>query len=293
LLVRKEGSERSELTSSLAGSFAFYFLGFEVTSKLLWSGLQRVGAEGWAIAAGFTLVGLLATLLMTQASNLSSADQGSSWRSKVTVATGLWSDPAVFLLSGLNLTFGFSAAFMNGYVNSKFTAVQIGPWAVPLFAAATALVAALLSKVLGAVAIRAGKGFVLSLGSLGFFCIASSFFMLDQSQGWNGWLLALYLMQGLGRAVYESTSKGVFADFFPGRAVGAFANCMLQSSSAFAMCFFLSDVLQGPELARIVMVLSVLTPLGYLSAVRLRALEQQRLAAKASGVQGGDAERAL
>lgn len=32
----------------------------------------------------------------------------------VQAAFALWSDPVVFLLAGLNLTFGFSAAFVNG-----------------------------------------------------------------------------------------------------------------------------------------------------------------------------------
>ena len=30
----------------------------------------------------------------------------------------IYKDPAIFLLSGTNVTFGFAAAFMNGYVNA-------------------------------------------------------------------------------------------------------------------------------------------------------------------------------
>jgi len=180
------------------------------------------------------------------------------------------------LLSGLNLTFGFSAAFINGYVNAHFTAKQVGPWAVPMFAACTTLVAAILARVFGIVGARIGKGFVLFIGAASFLCIPSSFFALNRCGGWKGWLVVLYILQGAGRAVYESTSKGIFADFFPDASASAFANCMLQTAGAFAMCFFLSNSLTGPVLARIAMVLSLLTPLGFLGATALRHVEEKR-----------------
>merc|ERR1719282_843730 len=102
---------------------------FEVLAKLLWSFLDKSCLQGWVIAAGFTVVGAAATLLMTRALDLSSPGPPASWTTKVKAAASLWRDPAIFLISGLNLTFGFSAAFMNGYVNAKFTAVQLGTFA--------------------------------------------------------------------------------------------------------------------------------------------------------------------
>merc|ERR1712166_942134 len=51
--------------------------------------------------------------------------------------------------------------------------------------------------------------------------------------GWGWWIVVFYLLQGLGRGVYESTNKGIFADFFPGhKGVGAFANCMMQNTAS-------------------------------------------------------------
>jgi len=51
--------------------------------------------------------------------------------------------------------------------------------------------------------------------------------------GWGWGIVVFYLLQGLGRGVYESTNKGIFADFFPGeKGVGAFANCMMQNTAS-------------------------------------------------------------
>ena len=49
---------------------------------------------------------------------------------------------------------------------------------------------------------------------------ASALFLIMPILGISGilhgwWLLVLYIMQGMGRAVYESTNKAVFAEFYP------------------------------------------------------------------------------
>lgn len=61
-------------------------------------------------------------------------------------AAALWSDPALWCLSLTNLTFGFAAAFLNGYVNAAFTKPQLGADFVGFFATATALTAAVMSQ---------------------------------------------------------------------------------------------------------------------------------------------------
>merc|ERR1712224_1069917 len=49
--------------------------------------------------------------------------------------------------------------------------------------------------------------------------------------GWGWGIMIFYVLQGLGRGVYESTNKGIFADTFPGgKGIGAFANCMMQNT---------------------------------------------------------------
>merc|ERR1712086_832403 len=50
------------------------------------------------------------------------------------------------------------------------------------------------------------------------------------------WLI--YIVYGCGRAVWESTTKAVFADFFPDDPQAAFANIVLQSGLASTVAFF-------------------------------------------------------
>merc|ERR1711934_364118 len=147
-------------------------------------------------------------------------------------------DVRVWLLSFTNLTFGFCAAFMNGYVNEHYVkdSTAFNESAIGFLTAITAVVAGLSATVFARLSKRFGKGWVL-----------------------------FFVLHGLGRGVYESTNKVAFADFFPGKAPGAFANCMMQNSFAFAVCFFLSAAFQSQPsvLAGIVLTLAALTGPSY------------------------------
>jgi MFS family permease len=276
LLARREDVERQSLTASLGGLFAAFYLGGEVTAKLTWSALDALKVPGTGVACIFAVVGGLATLLMTRSLDLHLAGPAAKSTNKLKAVASLWKDPVLFLVSGSNLTFGFSAAFMNGYVNEHFTTEQLGSFAAPMLAAFTALLAAILARVYGEVGARIGKAPLVIVGSLSFAAIGLCFFVLSCCDGWGWWLLVLYSLQGSGRAVFESTNKAIFADMFPTEPVGAFSNSMLQSSLAFAMCFFLSNTLKGTTLAIIALSLSALTPCGYFLAVHLRSAQQRR-----------------
>jgi len=275
-LAAATGQSREETTARLAGQFASVYLALEVASKLGFSGLRLLDVDVWQAGALYFALGALALLLMTRVYDLESpraADEPvAEPTSKLTAAISLWSDPVVWLLAPTNLAFGFCAAYMNGYVNGTYAAQELGSSSVAFLGAVTALVAAVLAKVYGPLGERLGKGPVIALGAACFFCIPLCSLALGCCADWGWWLIVLYLLQGSGRAVYESTNRAVFSDFFPGpKTESAFANCMLQSSLAFAVCFFLQTSLTGPELERIVLVLSVLAPLGYVLARDLRA----------------------
>jgi len=282
ILQHEPESDRAALSAKLAGQFAFVYLGFEVAAKLLWALLDWVGIPGWIIAILFTLIGVASLLLQTRARALPTAQAPANWTSKVKAAASTWRDPIIFLLGGLNVTFGFCAAFMNGYVNANYTSKQLGSFAVAMLAAFTALTAAVMSKLFGPLSARIGKGPLVFLGSFCFLCIPLSIFLVGCCAGWGWWLVVLFFLQGTGRAIYESTNKGVFTDFFPRPedSVGAFANVMLQVTLAFALCFFLSGSLQGKTLGLIVVVLALLTPLGFVSAKQLRRVQAKWAAAE-------------
>lgn len=261
------------LTAKLSSLFAVWFLGAEVVSKLFWALLTQEDVPYWLIALIFTCVGVISSFFMSKSHDLEEeADalpaQQQHWLAKFKATFALWSDPCIHLLSGTNLTFGFAAAFMNGYVGATYTKPVLGQAAVPMLAALTPAVSCVFSFIYGRLAANYGKGLVITFGALCFLAIPVAAYCAPlHTWGWS--LTWLYVLLGAGRGVYESTNKGVFADFFPRDPLGAFANCMLQSTGALALSFFLSKDL-GDSMQVIILVFAVATPVGYIVASRLR-----------------------
>jgi len=191
---------------------------------------------------------------------------------KLMGAVSLWSDPRLWLLSLTNLTFGFTAAFMNGYVNQKDVANNpaLSATVIGFLTALTAAVAGAAAPLFAGITQRFGKGYSVALGSLCFLCIPLSQLAGNPSE-WGWGVLVLFVLQGMGRSMYESTNKVVFADAFPGTAPAAFANCMMQCSLAFAVCFFLSALFNDEPvvLAAIASTLALVTVPCYLLASKM------------------------
>uniref|UniRef100_A0A7S2ICN7 Uncharacterized protein n=1 Tax=Alexandrium andersonii TaxID=327968 RepID=A0A7S2ICN7_9DINO len=250
----------------------------EVGSKFGYSALEQFGADPEMIGATYMGLGAVAWAAMFRVARLDSESAPANPCEKVWAVASLWSDPNIWLLSPTNFSFGFAAAFMNGYVNSTFAQRELGPDWVGALAAITAATAALLARPFGALSKVVGKGPLVALGATCFLCVPLCLFALGCCEGWGLWLIVLYLLQGTGRAVYESTNRAIFSDFFAEETEGAFANCMLQSSLSFAICFFLQTNLTGCTLAFIVLVLAAVTPLSYACARQLRRRQLNRLA---------------
>jgi MFS family permease len=192
---------------------------------------------------------------------------------------GLWLSPEIWCLSFTNLTFGFCAGYMNGFVNGSFAkpSPTFGAGSLGTLLATTSLVATLASPMFGFLSQRAGKGLTISIGAACFAAIPASILLAtpDKRNGyWGAALISLYILQGMARAVYESTNKAVFADFFPDdKSPPAFAKCMMQNSTAFFASFILQNTLtteQKGALAWIVLALAACISPGYLAASKLR-----------------------
>lgn len=269
------GRSRDEATADLSGQFAFSYLLLEVLSKLFFSVLQAFGIDVWFIAALYFLLAMLSLVLMQiWIYDLPSGDTNAAKPlDKALAAVSLWSDPAVWLLAPTNLSFGFCAAYMNGFVNARFAAAELGQESVAFLGAITALTAAFLAKVYGPLSSKVGKGSIISLGAG--CAIAIPVLTYGGCSGWGWSLLSLYFLQGSVRAVYESTNRAIFSDFFPGQSEGAFANCMLQSSLGFATCFFLQNSLSAEQLSGIIVGLALSTSLGYTAASSLKQVDSR------------------
>ena len=269
-LAKSTEQTREGATAELSSQFAFYYLLLEVFSKLGFSALQALGLQVSQIGLIYFAAGACSLIGITQVYEFRSSSDATDPLSKALAAVSLWSDPTLWLLAPTNLTFGFCAAYMNGFVNARYASQELGAEYVAFLGAVTALTAAALAKAYGPLGAQIGKGPIITAGAACAFAIPA--LTWQGCTGWGWLLLSLYLLQGSFRAVYESTNRATFSDFFPGKkSEGAFANCMLQSSMGFATCFFLQNSLSSTELSTIVLALALLTPVGYLLASSMRS----------------------
>lgn len=209
---------------------------------------------------------------------------------RMRAAFELWRGPTIWCLGVMNVLFGVCAAYMNGFVNASFADrnPEFGVGSLGSLAAGTCLVAAACAELFARVGKRTGKGFVMGIGSVVFFIIPSSIMLhtpRESNRYWGQALASLYLLQGIGRGVYESTNKAVFSDFFTGsQAPAAFANVRLQNSFGFFGSFVLQGVLghaAGHVLARIVVVMALLVMPCFHRAWTIRRKSENKAAAAA------------
>jgi len=189
-------------------------------------------------------------------------------------AVALWRDPKIWLVCFTNLSFGFSASWLNGYVNAHFQKMALGSSKYVGFnAALTASITAVSAKLYCRVHPKFRLACI-SWGSSCFLAVAGLSLVTwpnDEGPGGWGWgILVFYILQGLGRGVYESTNKTVFADMFPDdKTAGAFANCMMQSTTSSAIGFMLQGLGVFNEIVRILIVCSLITIPAYIFAEHL------------------------
>lgn len=234
-------------TSVLAAWFSTIYVGSEVVFKFLSSTIEhRFGVN--AVFVSYTLASLLSSFGIVFVRRLPNEevneDHGSySIFRKVMVAIDLWvEDDKMKLLTPLNLAFGFSATLMNLYVNGIIAEIAVGGDNIGYLSSVTPCTAALLGFPYSFLSNRIGKGPLMMFGAINFVTLAVILGSLPAStlQGWGWGIVVMYIIGGSGRAVFESTNKATFADFFPNNAEGAFANVIVQSgvSSAFASFIF-------------------------------------------------------
>jgi len=240
------GQPLQAITAQMSSSFAMWYLGQECFWKVFFTLLTSPDYINAGFLPGFMLYAVLAaiaTVILFFSKDVrpnAEASRGPAC-ARAAAAFNLWSDPKIWLLSGSNITFGFSVAYVNGYINGNSSgwlnaALPNGQVFIGFLGAVIAAVATISSWMYGMAAEKMGTKLpVVVFGSCCFLTIAFlSFITAPGGEGPGGWgwgIVIFYLLQGLGRGVYESTNKGIFADFFPGeKGVGAFANCMMQNT---------------------------------------------------------------
>ncbi|MGK3746046.1 MAG: MFS family permease [Bacillariaceae sp.] len=134
---------------------------------------------------------------------------------------------------GLNAVFGFTAAFLNSYINGQVVPVALNDpdsKYIGLLSSVVPMVAAAMSLLFGRISIHIGKGPILIFGALCFGGVVLPFIVQPDAAKY-GWatLIAVYSLHGTGRATFEGTLRATFADYFSYEKEGAFANIILQN----------------------------------------------------------------
>eukprot|EP00933_Yihiella_yeosuensis_P033838 TRINITY_DN2745_c1_g2_i1.p1 TRINITY_DN2745_c1_g2~~TRINITY_DN2745_c1_g2_i1.p1 ORF type:complete len:458 (+),score=86.32 TRINITY_DN2745_c1_g2_i1:80-1453(+) len=270
-LAASELREKPAVTAELAGSFAFIFLGLECIVRALTTVLHTyIGldfptlfylyAGAAALSAGF---------FFANATNLqsSSSRPSSHFCDKVFVAVSIWTEPKLWCLQATNLTFGFASAWLAGYVGREIIQKALSSGFIGFGGAIVSGSAALLAKAFGSVAQQIGKGPIILAGSICFGGIGILSRFVGTPSEWGLGALIFYALMGVGRAVYESTNKAMFADFFPGeKSPAAFANVFVFGTAASTVAFILgANKNDTPELYLLITFAALTFP-GYLMA---------------------------
>lgn len=134
---------------------------------------------------------------------------------------------------GLNAVFGFTAAFLNSYINGQVVPVALNDpdsKYIGLLSSVVPMVAAAMSLLFGRISPIIGKGPILIFGALCFGGVVLPFIVQPDAAKY-GWatLIAVYSLHGTGRATFEGTLRATFADYFSYEKEGAFANIILQN----------------------------------------------------------------
>merc|ERR1712195_72223 len=153
-------------------------------------------------------------------------------------------DPKMSMMCGMNICFGISAAYMNGMVTGPVVTYYLGSGYGGYLLSLTAVIAAMVSvpntlKLVPA----SSKPYFMIVGPACFALIG----LLPLLSGYDGWLggkglLVLYVLQGVGRGVWEATNKACFLSYFghvkDKGVIGS--NIIIQNGGASAIAFFMN-----------------------------------------------------
>lgn len=256
------GSDTTEVTTARATGlfssiFAALYLSFEVVMKLLSSLLPApVQLPFYALAAASSAAGLVLIRALPPAAP---PVQKPLLQKIGTASSLLVSYRPIQLLAPTEMVFGFSAAMMNAWVNGELVSCAqgcVGGHYIGYFGTLTTVVAALASFCAGWYTTQKEGGVFrgktpVMLGGNGAFGLLGLIVLLFPVASFYGsfaMLVPLYLLQGIGRGIFESTNKAVIADYCPGaRSEAGFASFVILSGAASTIMFFIIPLLKAPR----------------------------------------------
>lgn len=274
----------TSLVHTLGGTttFVFGFLTCMAIASSLSMFFVRAVPEFFHGGAGHTITD---PLISTHSSNSHSGElrmihPKSVWSHKLLLAVELWREETrMKLLTPMFLSFGFSSAFMNFYLNGVIVKLALGEDSIGYMSAVTPAATTLFSYPYSLLNNGFGKMPVMVLGSLNFAAASIVVLLFGEklliSMGW--WLALLYVLFGSGCAVYEGTLKAAIADFFPEDSEAAFANTIVWSGGGGALAFFVFPHMTGWGMAMVTGILSLASVCCIVAAFRVDGLVQREM----------------
>lgn len=276
-VAEKEGKPLVEISTELASTFGLIFLLWEAVMRAGYTGLDYVlDAEViFVIYGALAALAAGAFLFMPSVSEAKSKD--ASMCGKASKAVELWADPKLWLLQLTNLTFGFAAAWNASYIGPTFIAKDpiFSSSFIGFMGAIISLIGGVGSKALGWLGRcmgKNGKFVIVVFGAICFLAIGALSKVFTDGSDMGFGVLIFPILMGFGRAVYESTNKGVFVDFFPGdKSPGAFANVMAFGTLSSSVVFVLNSTDASSVVIWLLMAFAVCTPPSIAAAMWLKS----------------------
>ena len=122
------GMAEEDVTSLFSSTFAAFYLGLEVSLKVVGSLVSRFGSKSsiYTIYAIYSIIAVSTTFLMTAVRDMIpetqvGAAQGQQLCAKMSSALLLLvKNPKCTLMVPTNVAFGFASAFINSYIQARF-----------------------------------------------------------------------------------------------------------------------------------------------------------------------------
>jgi hypothetical protein len=226
-----------KVSSMLGSTFAIIYLGSEMTADYLASLIKHFlpGTKGNKVVYGsYTIICAVSVFGMMLAQDVRPAPERGSVKSlslnmvtqkAAAAANLLMNDLRMVLMVPTQLAFAFVSTFLTAYINSEITAQMIGHANLGLLLGEIAFIAGLTSFISERFITATGLLWpMMCLGAFAFACVVLPFAIEPNPESYEAvWKVVLvYMAQGVGRGVYESTNKAVIASFFPDDAPAAF-----------------------------------------------------------------------
>jgi MFS family permease len=253
----EDGEQRS--SSKLSSVFATLLIGCEVVVNLSVSAVMRLyGADDtginfvfFALPSFLAMAAVCMAVLVKEPEFNRRARTGSvvevfTLKKMKYLGSLLMADRRLILLSPFTVAYGLMSSMINFYV-ATMVANSLGAAQIGNLSALLSGVATLMSVPVGRLGSYLGKPVLMLFGLSCSLCECGVLFTLGDKVGTWFWLITVYVLHGVARAVAEGTQKGLLVDYFaPNQtAEGAFANWVLWDGLSQAIGLFTFPMLSG------------------------------------------------